>query len=157
MLWIFTLAWSFFITVIFNDQWFCFLTIHIWGLSCQKQVSQAGISNCIPQNIVGCNYISLPEIPGDKVVISQSTCRLGIISHDNVISSFKHNKIWQFHFRPLFHCTSHHKITITYYDSIRNVHNKMSMSNAIYDCYERIFTKYTSSHWWSINVIKIAI
>ena len=24
---------------------------HIWGLWCQKQVSQAGISNCIPQNM----------------------------------------------------------------------------------------------------------
>ena len=29
----------------------------------QKQISQAGISNCIPQNTVGCNYLSLPEIP----------------------------------------------------------------------------------------------
>ena len=38
-------------------------------LCCQKQVSQAGISNCIPQNTVGCNYLSLPEIPasGNKV------------------------------------------------------------------------------------------
>ena len=26
------------------------------------QVSQAGIINCIPHNIVGCNYSSLPEI-----------------------------------------------------------------------------------------------
>ena len=40
-----------------------------WGLWCQKQVSQAGISNCIPQYSVGCNYLSLPEIPlfGTKV------------------------------------------------------------------------------------------
>ena len=37
---------------------------------CQKQVSQAGISNCIPQYSVGCNYLSLPKIPasGTKVL-----------------------------------------------------------------------------------------
>ena len=34
-----------------------------WGISCQKQVSQAGISNYIPQFTVGCNYLCLPEIP----------------------------------------------------------------------------------------------
>ena len=33
-----------------------------WWLWCQNQVSQAGISNCIPQQTVGCNYLSLPEI-----------------------------------------------------------------------------------------------
>ena len=40
-----------------------------WGLCCQKQVSQAGISNYIPQFTVGCNYLSLSEIPasGNKV------------------------------------------------------------------------------------------
>ena len=32
---------------------------HMWGLCCQKQVSQAGISNYIPQFTVGCNYLSL--------------------------------------------------------------------------------------------------
>ena len=37
--------------------------IHIWGLWCQKQVSQAGISNYIPQFTVRCNYLSLHEIP----------------------------------------------------------------------------------------------
>ena len=36
--------------------------LNIWGLWCQKQVSQAGISNYIPQVTVGCNYLSLPEI-----------------------------------------------------------------------------------------------
>ena len=36
----------------------------------QKQISQVGINNCIPQNTVGCNYLSLPEIPapGTKVL-----------------------------------------------------------------------------------------
>ena len=44
---------------------------YIWGQWCQKQVSQAGISNCIPQNTVGCNYLFLPETPasGPKVLI----------------------------------------------------------------------------------------
>ena len=36
---------------------------NIWGLWCKKQVSQAGISNYIPQFTVGCNYLSLPGIP----------------------------------------------------------------------------------------------
>ena len=36
---------------------------HKWLLWCQKQVSQAGISNCIPQDTVEYNYLSLPEIP----------------------------------------------------------------------------------------------
>ena len=39
------------------------LAVDIWGLCCQMQVSQAGISNYIPQFTVGCNYLSLPEIP----------------------------------------------------------------------------------------------
>ena len=45
----------------------------IWGLCCQKQVSQAGISNYIAQFTAGCNYLFLPEIPasGDKVLICQ--------------------------------------------------------------------------------------
>ena len=45
--------------------------IYIWELCRQKQVSQAGICKCIPQYSVGCNYLSLPDIPvsGDKVLI----------------------------------------------------------------------------------------
>ena len=39
------------------------LTWDACGFGFQKQVSQAGISNCIPQYSVGCNYFSLPEIP----------------------------------------------------------------------------------------------
>ena len=51
-----------------NLHW---IPLNIWGLRCQKQVSQAGISNYIPQFTVGCNYLSLPEIPasGNKVFI----------------------------------------------------------------------------------------
>ena len=36
---------------------------YIRGLCYQKQVSQVGISNGIPQYYVGCNYLFLPEIP----------------------------------------------------------------------------------------------
>ena len=36
---------------------------HKWVLCCQKQVYQAGINNCIPQNTMGCNNLSLSEIP----------------------------------------------------------------------------------------------
>ena len=32
---------------------------HIWRLCCQKQVSQAGISNYIPQFTVGCNEVHI--------------------------------------------------------------------------------------------------
>ena len=44
----------------------------IWGLWCQKQVSRAKISNCIPQYSVGCAYLSMHEIPasGTKVLMS---------------------------------------------------------------------------------------
>ena len=34
----------------------------IWRPWCAKRVSQAWMCNCIPQNILGCNYLSLPEI-----------------------------------------------------------------------------------------------
>ena len=42
-------------------------------LWCQKQVSQAGISHCIPQYYVGCNYLFMPEIPasGTKVLLGE--------------------------------------------------------------------------------------
>ena len=43
------------------DSW-SLLVMYMWGPWCQKQVSQAGISNCIPQNTVGCNYLSLPKV-----------------------------------------------------------------------------------------------
>ena len=48
-----------------------FTPVTLWVLCCPKQVSQTGISNCIPQYSVGCNYLSLPEIPasGTKVLI----------------------------------------------------------------------------------------
>ena len=41
----------------------------IWWLWRKKQVSQAGISNSIPQNTMGCNYLSLPEITASHVLI----------------------------------------------------------------------------------------
>ena len=39
-----------------------YVTTMNWGLGYQKQVSQAGISNCIPQYSVGCDYLFLPGI-----------------------------------------------------------------------------------------------
>ena len=47
----------------------------IRGLWRQKQVSHTGISNCTPQNSVGCNYLSLPEMPASvaKVLIGSVT------------------------------------------------------------------------------------
>ena len=36
---------------------------HCQSCFCSHKVSQAGISNCIPQFSVGCNYLSLPEVP----------------------------------------------------------------------------------------------
>ena len=43
----------------------------IRGLGCQKQFYQARISNHIPQYSIGCNYLTLPEIPasGTKVLV----------------------------------------------------------------------------------------
>ena len=58
--------------------------MNIWGLCPQKQVSQAGISNCIPQYSVACNYLSMPEIPasGGKVLIWRSQMQ-GLIQYIN--------------------------------------------------------------------------
>ena len=54
---------------------------------CQKQVSQAGFSNCLPQNNVWCNYLSLPEIPacGAKVLIWYQS---------HAVKSFKYYVPW---------------------------------------------------------------
>ena len=51
---------------LYDEAWKVFAVsavLTIWRLCCQKQVSQAGISNYIPQFTVGCNYLCLPEIP----------------------------------------------------------------------------------------------
>ena len=51
----------------------------IWRFWRQKQVTLAGISNCIPQNTVGCNCLSLPEIPvcGSKAIICEWHLQIG--------------------------------------------------------------------------------
>ena len=41
----------------------------IWGLWCQKQLTLAMISNCIPHYSVGCNYLSLPNIPASGIKV----------------------------------------------------------------------------------------
>ena len=40
------------------------------------QVSQAWISNCIPQYSVGCSYLSLPEIPASGATVLTCDARL---------------------------------------------------------------------------------
>ena len=50
-------------TNVLQSKPFYIRCIFIWGLCCQNQVSQAGISIHIPQFTVGCNYLSLSEIP----------------------------------------------------------------------------------------------
>ena len=53
----------------------------------QKQVSQ--ISNCIPQNTVGCNYLSLTEIPASgtkEFIYIQMVSLLG----SNVMNNIHH-------------------------------------------------------------------
>ena len=57
IIWFHVLIEFFFIILLLSS---CALFGHIWGLWRQKQVSQAGISNCIPQNTVGCNYLFMP-------------------------------------------------------------------------------------------------
>ena len=63
-----------------------------WGLCCQKQVSQAEISNYIPQFTVGCNYLSLHEIPasGNKVDKWSSTTPCG---HWYIESDHSHSDV----------------------------------------------------------------
>ena len=67
-----------------KQHWFTYIIsattdIHIfvliWELWSQRQVPQAGISKCNPQYHVGCNYVSLPEIPasGTNVIICLSS------------------------------------------------------------------------------------
>ena len=46
--------------------WGIRLSLMIWWLWCQKQVSRAGIKNYNPQNTVGESYLSLPEPPASR-------------------------------------------------------------------------------------------
>ena len=66
----------------------------IWGLGCQKHVSQAGISNCIPHYRVGCNYLSIPEVPavGAKVLISPCCSK---VVNKIINSLWPFDYIWQ--------------------------------------------------------------
>ena len=43
--------------------------IGVWLLWLQKQASQAWISYYIPQNTAGCNYLSMPRVPGPRLNI----------------------------------------------------------------------------------------
>ena len=48
--------------------------LHVWRLWCPKQVSRVGRSNCNRQCSVGCNYLSLPEIPVSGTEAHVYTC-----------------------------------------------------------------------------------
>ena len=58
-----------------KEQMIIALSYLNWRLWHHKQLSQVWISNCIQQNSVGCNYLSMPEIPanGAKVPIKRLT------------------------------------------------------------------------------------
>ena len=80
-----------------NDQiqWDLHLRVNMMTLV-PEAVSRAGISNCIPQNTMGCNYFSLPKIPGPWFNIKMSSYQYRK-SHCGdktvVISSYLHNGI----------------------------------------------------------------
>ena len=73
-----------------------------WGLCCQKQISQAWISNYIPQNTVGCNNLSMPEKPasGNKVLnSSRNVCQwLRSVVTSNVQGWITHQWKWMVFF-----------------------------------------------------------
>ena len=48
----------------------------IWGRCCMKHISRAWISNHIPQNSVGYNYLSMPYITASD---TQSPCMEGLV------------------------------------------------------------------------------
>ena len=64
-------------------------------MRCQKQVSQGGIGNRIPQNTVGYNYLSIPETPasGTKVFIFIFIFDLWVttVFHDKHIQQIQRN------------------------------------------------------------------
>ena len=83
------------------DPWCIFFFLHdIYDdFGTGSRLSQAWIGNCIAQNIVGCNYFSLPEITafGDTVLIyakkmgitellSLWNCRLGVSYKKNELN-----------------------------------------------------------------------
>ena len=74
-----------------------FAHMHIWGLWRQTQVSQAGISIYIPLNTMGCNYLSLPEIPASHyngVIMSMMASQITslMIVYSTVSSSVDQRK-----------------------------------------------------------------
>ena len=71
-------------------------TWDIWELCCQKQVSQAGISNYIPQFTVGCNYLSLPEIPASGNKVHICTCIfLTVLKRESALSTGCWQSLWR--------------------------------------------------------------
>ena len=52
------------------ETWYQICQPHM-GLWYQKPVFQTGVNNCIPHYSVGCNYLSLPEIPASGTIGTQ--------------------------------------------------------------------------------------
>ena len=86
---------------------------YTWGLCCQKQVSQAGISNYIPQFTVGCSYLSQPEIPVscNKVLISHVAYRHWEVKFH--VKKFR--RIPGFDFQSVIRKNKHRNQTLTTY------------------------------------------
>ena len=134
----------------------------------QKQGSQAGISNHIPQFTVGCNYVFLPEIPvsGAKVRSTNNNddFRVGLVSayreqigvHETSLSVFLVLEIL---------CSST-KLTFVLTLCVFHVHGVFSMCLAVlYLCINWVHTGFVcvyfeftllSSTWWTQNGFKSA-
>ena len=61
--------------------WPCKMRIFVWGLWRQKHVSQTWISNCIQQNTVGCNYLSMLEIPASGTKVFIFSLKMNLSNH----------------------------------------------------------------------------
>ena len=70
---------------------------------CQKHISQGGVSNCIPQYSVGCNYLSLPEIPasGTKVLIFDVTKNSYVLTLSAWVPTIKTGALGAWHWMEL--------------------------------------------------------
>ena len=125
------------------------------GLWHQKQVSQAGIINCIPQYSVGCNYLFLPEIPAsDTKVLNHLT------GFDRTLPSKYYGSWWTKSPQLLFIYDIHYSLqphkartrfnikTPSYQN--RNVHyidKTVSLSSPIYN--GNPFISKTTSWYWN--------
>ena len=99
-----------------------------WGHWHQKQVSQAWISNFIPQNIVVCNYLSLPKIPASganvvnyRIIATWSLIYyliylLHVLTHWGLVTSHGDRDLGQHWLRQWLDAWRHQAITWTNVD-----------------------------------------